>query len=93
MLYTIIVALLCISLGAFLGVQVANYQATKKESHRVAIKDYNEHIVNILWRKGRRIDFSQVEQETVMAYCEYCVNHNIRKTDIRMQLFIKSLIK
>lgn len=91
MLYTIIVALLCVALGAFLGVQVAEYMNNKKVSHQVAIKDYNEHIVNILWRKGRRENFSQVEQEIVMSYCEYCVNHGIRKTDIRMQLFIKSL--
>lgn len=93
MLYSIIVALLCSALGAFLGVQVAEYMNNKKVSHQVAIKDYNEHIVNILWRKGRRVDFSQVEQEIVMSYCEYCINHDIRKTDIRMQLFIKSLIK
>lgn len=93
MLYTIIVTLLCVALGAFLGVQVAEYTGNKKVAHQVAIKDYNEHIVNILWRKGRRVDFSQVEQEIVTSYCEYCVNHGISKTDIRMQLFIKSLIK
>lgn len=91
MIYTIIVALLCVALGAFLGVQAAEYMNNKKVSHQVAIKDYNEHIVNILWRKGRRVDFSQVEQEVVKSYCEYCVNHGIRKTDIRMQLFIKTL--
>ena len=93
MLYTIIVALLCVALGAFLGVQAAEYMNNKKVAHQVAIKDYNEHIVNILWRKGRRTDFNQSEQLAVISMCEYCVNHGIRKTDIRMQLFIKSLIK
>ena len=91
MFYSIIVALLCIALGAFLGVQLAEYN--KKASHKVSIRDYNEYIVNTLWVKGRRINFNQTEQEVVKAYCEYCVNHGIRKTDIRVQLLIKSLIK
>ena len=93
MFYSIIVALLCIALGAFLGVQLAEYMYNKKASHKVSIRDYNEYIVNTLWVKGRRINFNQTEQEVVKAYCEYCVNHGIRKTDIRVQLLIKSLIK
>lgn len=93
MLYSIIVALLCIALGAFLGVQLAEYMYNKKENHCKAINDFNEYIVKTLWLKGRRINFNQTEQEVVKAYCEYCVNHGIRKTDIRVQLLIKSLIK
>lgn len=93
MLYTVIIAMLCLALGAFLGVQLAEYLDHKEKAHKQAFKDYNEHIVKTLWLKGRRTDFDQIEQGTVVAFCEYCVNHNIRKTDIRVQLMIKSLIK
>lgn len=93
MLYTVIIAVLCLALGAFLGVQLAEYLDHKEKAHKQAFKDYNEHIVKTLWLKGRRTDFDQIEQGTVVAFCEYCVNHNIRKTDIRVQLMIKSLVK
>lgn len=93
MLYTIIIAVLCLALGAFLGVMLAEYLSNKEKNHKQAFKEYNEHIVKTLWLKGRRTDFDQIEQGTVVAFCEYCVNHKIRKTDIRVQLLIKSLIK
>ena len=93
MLYTIIIAVLCLALGAFLGVMLAEYLSNKEKNHKQAFKEYNEHIVKTLWLKGRRTDFDQIEQGTVVAFCEYCVNHNIRKTDIRVQLMIKSLVK
>lgn len=93
MLYTIIIAVLCLALGAFMGVMLAEYLDSKKKNHKVAVKDFNEYIVKTLWLKGRRHDFDQIEQGTVVAFCEYCVNHNIRKTDIRVQLMIKSLNK
>ena len=93
MLYTIIIAVLCLALGAFMGVMLAEYLDSKKKNHKVAVRDFNEYIVKTLWMKGRRINFNQTEQEVVKAYCEYCVYHGIRKTDIRTQLIIKSLIK
>ena len=93
MLYTIIIAVLCLALGAFLGVMLAEYLDNKEKNHKQAFKEYNEHIVKTLWLKGRRHDFDQVEAGTVVAFCEYCVNHKIRKTDIRVQLMIKSLVK
>ena len=100
-IYVVMIVLASFFMGYLCGnIHKEIHHDTPKDSfvgavNRINVGVYHHYMLEVIFKKCGRTyyDLSQVERECLIRYAERAVSTNIRKTDIRTQLVIKSMCK